>query len=120
MDNTSVDFFTNIVTVSIVLVFAKFVTHHNRRGPTTGWTHAWHLVCVIVSVAAVAMGLAGVELETDPDPWFHILAAAAMAAGIIILLADVLANDWQRVDRASHGRTDDTGAGRPDRRPAES
>ena len=94
--NTSSDFFSGIVTVAIVVVFAKFVTHHNRHSRRTKGVYGWHLLSVVLSVLAVASGLAGAELETDPDPWLHIVAATAMAAGVLILLADVLADDWRR------------------------
>jgi hypothetical protein len=71
--NTSSEFFNDIITVAIVIVLAKFMTYHNRHG------------------------LAGAEFETDPNTWIHVAAAAAMAGGVIILLVDVLADDWRRV-----------------------
>jgi len=95
--NTSADFFNDIVRVAIVIVFAKFVTHHNRHGPRTGDIYGWHLASVGLSVLAVAIGLAGAEFENDPDPWIHLVAAAAMTGGVVILLVDVLADDWRRV-----------------------
>lgn len=83
--------------MSIVLVFAKFVTHRSRRGLTTFSTHGWHLACVGFSVIAVALGLVSAELETDPAWWLHLLAAGAMTAGVVILLVDMLADDGRRV-----------------------
>jgi undecaprenyl pyrophosphate phosphatase UppP len=95
--NTSADFFNDIITVAIVIVFAKFVTHHNRHSPRTTSIYRWHALSVGLSVLAVVLGLVGVELETDPHPSIHIVAAAAMAGGVVILLVDVLVDDWRRI-----------------------
>jgi hypothetical protein len=95
--NTSADFFNDIITVAIIIVFAKFVTHHNRHGRRTAGTYWWHLASVVLSVLAVVMGLAGAEFETDPDLWIHVVAVGAMAGGVVILLVDVLVDDWRRV-----------------------
>jgi hypothetical protein len=94
--NTSVDFFNDILTVSSVILFAKFVTHRNRHGPFTSRTHIWHIISVAASALAIVVSLVGAELEADPPPPIHFIAVAAMAVGVVVLLVDVLSDDGDR------------------------
>src|SRR4051794_2314728 len=93
VDNQSADFFTNIVTISSIVLFAKFVTHRHRSNGFSSAIHAWHLACIVLCVLAIVSGLAGTVLRSEP-PWpLHVLALVSVAGAMTILLVDSLISD---------------------------
>lgn len=66
--NTSVDFFNAIVTLSSVVLFAKFVTHRSRRQSLPTRLRRLHVTCVMSSIGALTFAFVSLELERDAPP----------------------------------------------------
>ncbi len=81
--NTSNDFFNNVVTLSSIVLFAKFVTHRSRRG-LAGWTtYGIHAVCIVCSVVAITLALIGVEKAGGLRSSLRVWTASRGVVGIV-------------------------------------
>lgn len=98
--NASVDFFNAIVTLSSVVLFAKFVTHRTRRQSLTTRLRRLHVTCVMSSIGALTFAFVSLELERDPPPWLHVSAAVLMSASVLILVFDALCDDRKQLTHA--------------------
>jgi hypothetical protein len=113
------DFFNGIVAVSVVVLFAKFVTHRSRKknppqikflGRTVkflGRTGSdWsHLACVTLAGAGVFLGLYGAQFAQHQGIRYWAWITTSLA--LLILTIDVVGNDF----RASKDRSSATSQG---------
>jgi hypothetical protein len=92
----SADFFNNVAAVSMVLIFAKFVTHRSRSGPRSGRARriaaGLHVVCVVAAVVSLVIALAATELQSD-HMLLHVLAWVSLGIASAVLIGDVLWED---------------------------
>jgi peptidoglycan/LPS O-acetylase OafA/YrhL len=95
--NPSVDFFDSIITLSSVVLFAKFVTHRTRiQATVTGFVHGWHIACLSLSALALVLS-SGALLDGNKPPWYlHVGAGSAAGLAVIILIVDGLIDDNSR------------------------
>jgi hypothetical protein len=93
-----VDFFSSVVTLSSVVLFAKFVTHRTRSHFDQK-ADRWHRLCAYSCVGALLLAFAGIARgDAFWMSWLLAgLSATTLAFAVFILLRDVLGDDRGRV-----------------------
>ena len=93
-DQFTADFFNNVAAVSIVLLFAKIVSHRTRREPARSNTaiKMLHAVCIVAAAVGLVVGLVATDIKSDSLA-LRVLAWVALAVAGLVLIVDLLAED---------------------------
>jgi len=92
------DFFNNVASIAIVLLFTKAVTHRVRQGEpkTQAGGTTYHMVTVIAAAAAVVVSLVATAVHSEAL-WFYILSWATLGVAGLMLVFD----DWRQAHQPS-------------------
>lgn len=99
-DAFSADFLNDIVTICIVVLFAKFATHRSRNRATgrTQWHRSpmlWHIVCIVCAVTSLVCGMIAID-QRSASEGLRYTAAGFLVVGCVILIADSFVQDHRR------------------------